>query len=80
MLGALKVPADRSFLDTMNCTSCSSALVSQLAQGISNDPVQQTQQAAQVSVLKKAIQAQDDMVKTLLASTGSVGRNIDRTG
>ena len=63
----------------MNMSSLGSALSAAMDTPLTVDPVGQIQAQAQVSILKKAIQAQADSVSTLIASvtTGSVGRNLD---
>ena len=62
-------------------SSLGSALSSAVNAPISTDPVDQIQSKVQVSILKKALQAQADSVSTLIASvTGNVGRNVDVRG
>ncbi len=62
----------------MNLSSLGSALSAAVDAPVPNDPVGQIQAQAQVSILKKAMQAQADTVSTLIASvTGHVGRNLD---
>jgi Putative motility protein len=65
----------------MNLSSLGSALSSAVDAPLTTDPVGQIQAQAQVSILKKALQAQSDSVTTLIASvTGNVGRNLDVRG
>ncbi len=65
----------------MNMSSLGSALSSAVNAPVSTDPVDQIQSKVQVSILKKALQAQADSVSTLIASvTGNVGRNVDVRG
>jgi hypothetical protein len=53
----------------MNVGSSTSALVSRVSAPTS-EPASQVQAQAQVSVLKRANQAQADMVRTLIAGVG----------
>jgi hypothetical protein len=59
--------------------SLGSALAAAVDAPMSTDPVDQVMAKVQVSVLKKAIQAQADSVSTLIAAVtgGSVGRNLN---
>lgn len=62
----------------MTLDSLGSAFSAAANAPISTDPVDQVQAKIQVSVLKKAMQAQSESVSTLIASvTGNVGRNLD---
>jgi hypothetical protein len=64
----------------MNVSSLGSALAAAVNTPISSDPAGQVQQVAQVSVLKKALQTDNDTTMKLISSVTGMGKNLNVQG